>query len=108
MDYINSYQKSTITREFLSNAIKREMGININKASTLVDYIVRYMIEHISSGNTIKIRLFGTFTTRSKAARVGRNPKTMESAAIPAREVVKFKVAPKLKKKINDNINLVL
>jgi integration host factor subunit alpha len=38
---------------------------------------------------------------------VGRNPKTMIAAKISARTVVKFKVAPKLKKRINDNIHLI-
>ncbi len=98
------FKKNTVTRETLARAIKRETGITVNKASTMVDQAIEIMAEAIKVDKTIKIRLFGTFSTKSKNARIGRNPKTMIEATIPARKVVKFKVAPTLKKRINGNI----
>ena len=98
------FKKNTVTRESLARAIKRETGITVNKASTVVDQIIDTIINAIRNDQIVKIRLFGTFTTKNKNARIGRNPKTMIEAEIPARKVVKFKVAPTLKKRINSNI----
>lgn len=97
-------KKNTVTRESLARAVKRETGIAVNKASTLVDQLLGIILEAIRNDVDVKIRLFGTFTTKTKAKRIGRNPKTMVEAEIPERKVVKFKVAPTLKKRINSNI----
>jgi integration host factor subunit alpha len=100
-------QKNTITREHLARAVKRSTGLNISKSSTIVDQIIELLSAAVASDKQIKIRLFGSFSTKQKSARVGRNPKTMAVADIPARKVVKFKVAPTLKKRINDNISSI-
>lgn len=99
--------KMTVTRDTLARAIKRETGINISKASDIVDQFVDSIVQSIKAGVKVKIRLFGIFYTKSKAERVGRNPKTMEDAVIPERTVVKFKVAPTLKKRINNSIKMI-
>jgi integration host factor subunit alpha len=97
-------RKNTITREYLSKAIKKNTGIGANKAAKVVDDLIDVLIASIKEGKEVKLRLFGSFTTKKKNERVGRNPKTMEEAVIPSRKVVKFKVAPTMKKRINSNI----
>jgi integration host factor subunit alpha len=101
------FHKNTITREHLAKAIRRHTGINITITAEMVDHIIDIMTSSILETNQLKIRLFGSFSTRTKSARIGRNPKTMIEAAIPARKVVKFKAAPTLKKMINDNIQSI-
>lgn len=109
MDLIKSLlKKNTITRDSLARAIKRTTGIPSNKASKIVDQIIDIVITAINLDQEVKIRKFGAFRTKSKAAREGRNPKTMDLAEIPARRVLKFKVAPTLKKRINNNINQII
>lgn len=100
-------QRNTITREHLARSLRRYTSLNINKASEIVDSIIDLMIQAIKDDKQVKIRLFGSFSTRQKRERVGRNPKTMIETAISARKVLKFKVAPTLKKKINDNIETI-
>jgi integration host factor subunit alpha len=100
-------KKNTITREFLAKSIKSDLGLPLNQAATLVDQIFDQMVSAINKGKKIKIRMFGTFYSKKKNQRVGRNPKTMKEAVIPARQVVKFKVAPTLKKRINSNIQQI-
>ena len=41
---------------------------------------------------------FGSFHVRDKQARIGRNPKTGQEAAIPPRRVVRFQSGKSLKK----------
>ena len=100
-------KKNTLTREHLARAIKRNTGLPINKALAIVDQTFECLVSSLSDNETIKIRMFGTFTTKRKNSRVGRNPKSLIEAVIPERIVVKFKVAPTLKKMINSNIHLI-
>lgn len=97
--------KNTITRDAIARAIKRDAGVNIKKASELFDQILEIIADAIKKEKTVAVRLFGSFSNRQKKQRIGRNPKTMEEAIIPARKTVRFKISPTLKKRINDNIN---
>lgn len=99
--------KSTITREHLAKAVKREMGIPINKALVIIDNMFSLIGNSLENGSAVKLRLFGSFDTKRKNARIGRNPKNLVEAVIPERTVVKFKVAPTLKKRINSNIESI-
>ena len=99
--------KNTITREHLARSVRRHTGINITQSASIVDNIIRVMISIIHNEKQLKIRMFGSFSVRKKNARIGRNPKTMVEAEIVARNVLKFKSAPTLKKMINDNIQAI-
>lgn len=101
---IELVKKNTITRESLAKAIKRETGLSIQSSSTIVDKFIEKIRTSLKEGKEVKIRLFGQFYSKEKNQRMGRNPKTMQEAIIPARKVVKFKVAPTLKKRINNTI----
>ena len=56
-------------------------------------------------GRRLKISSFGSFTVRDKGARMGRNPKTGEPAAILPRRVVVFRPSAKLKERINEGVS---
>lgn len=101
-------RKNTITREYLARAIKRHTGLNINKASVIIDQIIASLTKHICDNKNVKIRLFGSFSTKHKNARVGRNPKNMQEVEILERTIPRFKIAPTLKKRINDNIDSIV
>ena len=49
----------------------------------------------------IKISKFGTFSSRSKKSRIGRNPKTKEKKIISKRDVVLFKPSKEFKELVN-------
>lgn len=99
--------KNSLTRECLVKAIRRDANLTINSSIKIVDAMIKFMMNEICLEKEIRIRLFGTFSSKSKSERRGRNPRTLVEAKITARKVVKFKVAPKLKKMINDNIHLI-
>jgi integration host factor subunit alpha len=107
MDVSYYNKKNTVTREYLANAIKKETGISINKSAELVGSLFHKMIEELKLRHMLKIRLFGVFSIKHKKARVGRNPKNLKEALIPERDIIKFKIAPTLKKRINSNIGQI-
>jgi integration host factor subunit alpha len=96
----------TITRNVVSRAIKRDAGVNIKQANQLIDQILAIIAGALKQKKVVTIRQFGSMRCHYKAQRIGRNPKTMEEAIIPAHNVVRFKVAPTLKNRINANINV--
>ena len=53
-------------------------------------------------GAKVQITGFGTFETRRRKARMGRNPQTGEEIRIPASTAVSFRAGKGLKDAVND------
>lgn len=93
---------NTITRADLADAIYEEIGLSRVESSDFVDAVFQEMEDAIVKEGVLKISSFGTFQTRDKKARIGRNPKTGVKATITPRTVVTFKASHVLKDKINN------
>jgi len=52
-------------------------------------------------GDKIEIRGFGSFRTRQRKPRVGRNPKTGDRVEVPAKKIPFFKPSKELKDLVN-------
>lgn len=100
-------KQNTITKESLSKAICRETDLRLSDSHQYVDDIIDTLIEALKNNNIVKIRFFGSFKTRTKKARIGRNPKTKKESMIEARTVIQFRVASTLKNRINDNVKII-
>lgn len=74
---------------------KREVERTLEK-------ILHNFVSNLSQGNRIEIRDFGTFSTRLRKARTGRNPSTGEIIEINDKHLVHFIPGKKLKKLINE------
>lgn len=57
--------------------------------------------ETLEKGDKVQLIGFGTFETRERAAREGRNPRTKEVINIPASTVPVFKVGKEFKDRVN-------
>ncbi|WP_027625379.1 HU family DNA-binding protein [Clostridium lundense] len=55
----------------------------------------------LEKGEKVQLVGFGTFETRKRAARIGRNPKTKEEITIPESTVPVFKPGKEFKDKVN-------
>ncbi|GAA0078553.1 HU family DNA-binding protein [Clostridium weizhouense] len=56
----------------------------------------------LECGEKVQLVGFGTFETRERAAREGRNPRTKEPIKIPATTVPVFKAGKEFKDKVNN------
>lgn len=92
---------STLTRMDLSEAVFREVGLSRNDSASLVESVLDHMSDALASGETVKISSFGTFSVRSKNARVGRNPKTGEEVPIAPRRVLTFRPSHLMKERVD-------
>jgi integration host factor subunit alpha len=92
---------TTLTRMDLSEAVFREVGLSRNESATLVEAVLKHMSDALVKGEQVKISSFGTFSVRSKAKRVGRNPKTGEEVPIDPRRVLTFRPSHLMKDRVD-------
>lgn len=93
--------ETTVTRAQLAEAVYQEVGLSRNDSSQLVDVVLDEIGAALIKGDMVKLSSFGSFQVRSKAQRIGRNPKTGEEVPILPRRVLVFRASHVLKDKIN-------
>ena len=81
---------ANITRIDLANALRNRFGLTSADTYKIIDMIFDEIGQSLIHGEEVKIAGFGTFKILSKAARIGRNPKTGMPAVISARRVATF------------------
>ncbi len=76
-------------------------GLSKKDSESALEAVIATVEESLVVGEKVVLVGFGTFETKSRAARKGRNPKTKEAIDIPACKVPAFKVGKSLKDKVN-------
>lgn len=66
-------------------------GASIKEAKDFISAMFSAMSQGIAKGERIEIRGFGSFSTKMRNAKIGRNPKTGASVNVPAKPCVHFK-----------------
>ena len=90
---------ATMTRRELAQKIHERLGrlYTANEMLECVQAMIDCMAETMLEGRHIEFRDFGVFEVVERKARLGRNPrKPDELFPIPARRIIKFKMARKL------------
>ena len=88
-------------KENIINNIYNKVGLPSNYAAKLVNDLLSILISDIIAQKTFKIKYFGTFNLRKKNKRIGRNPKNKIKYEVLERNVIIFKAAEELKRKLN-------
>lgn len=78
-----------------------EAGMTKQAAETAVDDVFAAIAEALARGEDVTVIGFGKFSTNSRPARMGRNPRTGEPVAIRPSTTVSFKVGKALKEALN-------
>ena len=90
-----------LTKKDLVNLVYMQLGFSKQISENLIEDFLTTIVTNIKSEKKLKLSKFGTFSTRQKKSRIGRNPKTKESKVISSREVVLFKPSKEFKEFIN-------
>lgn len=78
-----------------------KVGESKKSAEENLDAVVEIISNELKNGGKIQLVGFGSFETRKKAARKGRNPRTKEEIKIPASIAPIFKAGKGLKQVVN-------
>ncbi|MBS9781402.1 MAG: HU family DNA-binding protein [Gammaproteobacteria bacterium] len=81
----------------LVEAVAKSAGLSKADAGKAVDAFVDSVTNALVKGDKVTLIGFGTFETRKRAARTGRNPRTGEEIKIAASKTPAFKAGKKLK-----------
>lgn len=98
-------EQQTLTRADLCDAVHEEVGLSRQECSALVERTLDLIVESLEQGHTVKLSGFGVFQVREKTARMGRNPKTGEPAAINPRRVISFRASQIMKSRVHGAVN---
>src|SRR3954470_20755110 len=91
----------TLTKADLIEDVLRVTELPRKESETIVETIFESIIEALQKGEKIEIRGFGSFRTRQRRGRVGRNPKTGAKVEVPAKKIPFFKPSKELKDFVN-------
>ena len=91
----------TVTRADLADSVYQRVGLSRQESAALVELVLREVSDCIARGENVKLSSFGSFIVRSKAERIGRNPKTGVEVPITPRRVMVFKASNVLKARVN-------
>ena len=70
-------------------------------AEMVVTTILEAMADAMGRGRRIEVRGFGAFSVNRQAPRIGRNPRSGASVAVPERRVVHFKPGKTLREDVD-------
>jgi len=90
-----------MTKADLIDEVSRVVEMTRKESEVIVEAIFDSVVRALRSGDKIEIRGFGSFRTRERRARIGRNPKTGERVEVPAKRIPFFKPSKELKDLVN-------
>jgi len=94
-----------MTKSELIEVIAREQShLAYRDAELAVKCMIEQMSQALASGERIEIRGFGAFSLHFRPPRIGRNPKTGESVAMPARYAPHFKPGKELRERVDEGM----
>ena len=91
---------ATITRNDFADRLRKRFGLTTADAYKLVDVVFDEIRDALINGEEVKFAGFGTFKILTKNERMGRNPKTGESAVISARRVATFRPSNEFRERV--------
>jgi integration host factor subunit beta len=94
-------KQPTLTKADLIEEVLKVTELPRKESETIVETIFESIIESLQKGDKIEIRGFGSFRTRQRRGRIGRNPKTGEKVNVPAKKIPFFKPSKELKDFVN-------
>ena len=85
----------------LRDTVAEASGLSAAQADKVLNAVLDSITSALSSGDKVTLPGFGTFETRERAARQGRNPQTGESIEIAASTAPAFKPGAQLKQAVS-------
>ena len=90
-----------------SELVERLVAQNPRRTTKDFDRIVKLIFqtvsEHLAKGGSVELRGFGSFSTRAREGRIGRNPRTGEAVEVLPRRAVYFRPGKEMRALVRDS-----
>ncbi|MBI4875585.1 MAG: integration host factor subunit beta [Acidobacteria bacterium] len=90
-----------MTKADLIEEVSRVVEMTRKDSEVIVEAIFDSVVRSLRAGDKIEIRGFGSFRTRQRQPRIGRNPKTGARVEVPPKRIPYFKPSKELKDLVN-------
>ena len=90
-----------MTKADLIEEVSRVVELTRKESEVIVETIFDSVVESLKTGDKVEIRGFGSFRTRERKGRVGRNPKSGERVEVPPKTIPFFKPSKELRDVVN-------
>jgi integration host factor subunit beta len=90
-------KESKLTRADLIDKVSESLQIPYKEAAVIVELILDGIVRALGRGEKVEIRGFGSFRTRLRRSRIGRNPMTGARVEIPPKKIPYFKPSKELR-----------
>ena len=90
-----------MTKAELIEQVSKVVEMTRKDSETIVETIFDSIVNSLHKGDKIEIRGFGSFRTRQRKPRVGRNPKTGSRVEVPSKRIPYFKPSKELRDLVN-------
>ncbi len=84
-------------KEQLVQEVAKKAKVSQKEAGEVLNAIISVIETTVAKGDKVTLVGFGTFESRKRAARTGRNPQTGAEIKIPAKNVPAFSAGKKFK-----------
>ena len=91
----------TVDIDVLAASIQKNCAMTKGDVKHVIEALVEEIQANLANGDKVQLSGFGTFETKTREARVGRNPRTKEPMVIPATRVPTFKASKALRDTIS-------
>ena len=79
----------------------RNPDLSAREVQRVVSLIFNAIVDRLAEGGRVELRGFGAFSTRARAARTGRNPRTGDAVDVDAKRVPYFKPGKEMRGRLN-------
>ncbi len=87
--------------ELIQVLAERNPHLYLRDIEKVVDAFFGGITGALVEGDRVELRGFGTFSVKTRDARVGRNPRTGESVKVDEKKLPFFKTGKELREKLN-------
>lgn len=85
----------------LISAVSAATNVSKKDTAAVIEETLKTIAQAMTDGDTVQLIGFGTFETRTRGERTGKNPRTGETVKIAACKAPAFKAGKALKDKVN-------
>ncbi|WP_438727546.1 integration host factor subunit beta [Parasphingorhabdus sp. DH2-15] len=92
-----------IRSELLKKLVDENPELKIEEVEKILDLFFNQITQQLAEDGRVELRGFGAFSTRERASRKGRNPRTGEAVDVPSKRVPYFKPGKEMRERLNND-----
>ena len=91
----------TMTKRELVIRVANSLGMTQSDVAKVIEGTFEAISRALADGERWELRDFGVFEVKTRASRIGRNPRTGDQVPVPERRVVTFRPGKKMKEMVS-------